>query len=85
MIGMTNPKAKTTITIDADVLDQVRGLVANGAATSISAYIEHAVRGQLAAETEFDAVIEEILAATGGPPTAAEKSAAEALLSDPAA
>lgn len=82
---MTTPKAKTTITIDADVLEQVRASVASGAATSISAYIEHAVRGQLAAETEFDAVVEDILAATGGPATTAEKAAAESLLSNPAA
>lgn len=81
---MTRPKAKTTITIDAEVLDQVRTFVANGAASSISANIEHAVRGQLAAETEFDSVIEEILVETGGQATPAEKAAAETLLADSA-
>lgn len=82
---MTNPKAKTTITIDTDVLDHVRAAVASGAAKSISAYIEHAVRSQLAAETEFDSVIEEIFAQTGGPPTANERAAADSLLTDSAA
>ncbi|MGF1600302.1 MAG: hypothetical protein ACFCVK_25955 [Acidimicrobiales bacterium] len=82
---MTTPKAKTTITIAADVLDQVRASVASGDATSISAYIERAVRGQLAAETEFDTVVTDILAATGGPVTTSEKAAAESILSSPAA
>ncbi len=81
---MTARKAKTTITIDEDVLDQVRALVAAGSASSVSAYIEHAVRAQLTAETEFDSVIEEILAATGGPATTAERSGARALLTDSA-
>jgi Arc/MetJ-type ribon-helix-helix transcriptional regulator len=82
---MTVPRARTTITIDSEVLNQVRSAVAAGAATSVSAYIEHAVRGQLAAETEFDGVIDEILSETGGAATTAEKSAAAALLSDSAA
>ncbi len=82
---MTGPKAKTTITIDKELLAMVRTAVAAGAASSVSAYIEHSVRGQLAAETEFDAIVDEIFASTGGPPTPAEQAAAQSVLSNSAA
>lgn len=82
---MDRPKAKVAITLDADVLDRVRANVERGAARSVSAYIEHAVRGQLAAEAEFDGLIDEMLAASGGPLTAKERAAARRLLSGSAA
>ncbi len=82
---MTRPKTKTTITIDADVLDTVKAAVAAGLGTSVSAYIEHAVVGQLASESDFDDMIEEMLTETGGPPSPEERAAARALLSGSAA
>lgn len=81
---MASSKAKTTITIDKELLAMVRAAVSAGGAASVSAYIEHSVRGQLAAETEFDAIIEEILASTGGPPTPAEQAAAQSVLTNSA-
>jgi hypothetical protein len=59
--------------------------VAEGRARSVSAYNEGAVDNQLAAEADFDAVLDEMLAATGGPPTKAERAAARRRLSGSAA
>ena len=78
--GMTDPKAKIAVTLDQDVLARVRAAVADGRARSVSAYVEHALAGQLTAEAEFDAMLAEILAATGGPPTAKERREARRLL-----
>ena len=77
---MTQPRAKISITIGQDLLARVRLAVEGGNAASVSAYIEHAVTGQLAAEDDFGAMLAESLAATGGPPTEAELAAAARLL-----
>ncbi|MEE9417603.1 MAG: hypothetical protein V3V01_20150 [Acidimicrobiales bacterium] len=82
---MTTPKSKTTITIDAAVLDQVKKAVAAGQSSSVSAYIEHAVIGQLSADTDFDLVIAELLDASGGEPSKHELLEARRLLSGSAA
>jgi hypothetical protein len=84
MNGMER-KAKVAISLRQDVLNQVRERVASGQARSVSGYIEHAVVGQLAAEADFDELITEMLAATGGPPTKKERAAARRLLSGSAA
>ncbi len=84
MNGMER-KAKVAISLRQDVLNQVRERVASGQARSVSGYIEHAVVGQLAAEADFDELIAEMLAATGGPPTKKERAAARRLLSGSAA
>ena len=80
MIGMTDRKAKIAITLDADVVEQVRGRVQAGHAPNVSAYIQHAIKGQLAAEADFDALLGEMLTASGGPPTPHERLAARRLL-----
>ena len=82
---MTRTKTKVTITVDRGVLAQVRAGVSEGRAASVSAYIEHAIRGQLAAEAGFDATIAEMLTESGGPPTDRERAAARHLLSIDAA
>lgn len=82
MNGMAEPKAKITVTLQAEVVERVRAAVADGRARSVSAYIEHAVVGQLAAEADFDATISEMLAETGGAPSAAERKVARELLAD---
>ena len=81
MIGMTPPKAKVAVTLDVEVLERVRAAVAESRASSVSAYVQHALVGQLAAEADFDATIRELLAQTGGPPTRKERATARALLS----
>ncbi len=85
MINGMERKAKVAISLRQDVLNQVRERVASGQARSVSGYIEHAVVGQLAAEADFDELIAEMLAATGGPPTKKERAAARRLLSGSAA
>jgi hypothetical protein len=80
MNGMEKPKAKVAITLRPDVLEQIRERVAKGQARSVSAYIEHAVLGQLATEADFDEMIVDMLAVTGGPPTKDERAAARTLL-----
>ncbi len=61
-------KAKVVITLRPEVLNEVRARVASGQAGSVSAYIEQAVVGQLAAEANFDELITEMLAATNSSP-----------------
>lgn len=72
--GMTGsePKAKIAITIRPDLLADVRAKVEDGDATSVSAFIERAIEGQIQAEVEFDGMLRDILDATGGPVTEAE-------------
>ena len=82
---MTEPKAKVTITLDREILAGVKAAVDEGKASSISAYIEHAVAGQLDAETGFDATIAEMLVGSGGPPIDEERAEAQRLLSTSAA
>ncbi|GMU77278.1 MAG: hypothetical protein AMXMBFR46_00790 [Acidimicrobiia bacterium] len=82
---METRKAKIAITLRPDVLAQVRAEVGAGRARSVSAYIEHAVVGQLAAEADFDTMLTEMLAGTGGPVTADERAEARRLLSGSAA
>lgn len=82
---MTVPRAKISITIEQDLLARVRLAVEAGNAPSVSAYVEHAVAGQLAAEDDFEAMLAESLAATGGPLTDEERAAARRILSGEAA
>lgn len=82
---MTQPRAKISITIDEELLARVRLGVEAGHAKSVSAYVEHAVAGQLAAEDDFEAMLAESLAATGGPLTDEERAAARRILSGEAA
>ena len=85
MIGMTVPRAKISVTIEQDLLARVRLAVEAGHAKSVSAYVEHAVAGQLAAEDDFEAMLAECLAATGGPLRDEERAAARRILSGEAA
>lgn len=77
---MTKPKAKIAITIDSDVLDRVKSNVEAGRARSVSAYIEHAVVNEVAADTDFESMLAEIFEATGGPPTDEERAEARRIL-----
>lgn len=78
--GMDAPKAKITITLRPEVLADIRERVAAGQARSVSAYVEHAIVGQLAAEADFDALLAEVLAETGGPLTDQERASARRVL-----
>ncbi len=85
MIGMTATKSRLTITVDADIADQVKALVAQGGAPNVSAYVEHAVKCQLAADADFDVLLATMLDETGGPLTPDERAAARRVLSGEAA
>jgi hypothetical protein len=74
-------KVKVAVTVAPEVHEQVRAAVAAGRARSVSAYVEHAVAAQLAAEADFDTMITEMLAASGGDPTDDERAKARQLLS----
>lgn len=77
---MSQPKAKIAISIRQGILDRVKAIVHDERASSVSAYIEHAVSAQLAAEAAFDALIMDALEASGGPATRAERARARKLL-----
>jgi hypothetical protein len=77
---MTEPKAKLAISMSPALLAKVKTAVSRARAKSVSAYIEHAVAAQLAAEADFDVLLAESLAKSGGPPTAAERAQARRLL-----
>lgn len=68
--SMTKPKV--AVTMDRHVLDAVKAKVAAGEATSVSAYVEDAVRESLSAEEQWQAMYAEVMDATGGPPTREE-------------
>ncbi|WP_419916646.1 hypothetical protein [Candidatus Poriferisodalis sp.] len=82
---MTATKSRLTITVDADIADQVKALVAQGGAPNVSAYVEHAVKCQLAADADFDVLLATMLDETGGPLTPDERAAARRVLSGEAA
>jgi hypothetical protein len=77
---MTKRKVKLAISMSAPLLAKVKKVVGKKRSGSVSAYIEHAVAAQLAAEADFDQLLEERLRETGGPPTRSERAAARALL-----
>ena len=78
--GMTRPKVKLAVSMSPALLAKVKAAVSAGRARSVSAYVEHAVAGQLAAEADFDLVLAEVFAQTGGRPTPSERARARKLL-----
>jgi hypothetical protein len=77
IIGMT--KAKIAITIDDELVRRAKLEVAAGRASSVSAYIEEAVAARAQADA-LDALLDELLAASGGPLTAQERAEADRVL-----
>ena len=77
MFGMT--KAKIAVTVDVDVLRQARRAVTRGHARSLSAYVDDALR-EKAKNDDLRDLLDEMLAETGGPPTAAERREADRTL-----
>lgn len=75
-IGMASKKI--TITLDAELVEQVRALVEAGRATSVSGFIQHAVAVTLDDITGWGAMLGRALAETGGEMSPDEKARAEA-------
>lgn len=82
---MPAPKVKLAVSMSPALLRRVKSVVASRRSKSVSAYVEHAVAAQLAAEAHFDVLIEAALADTGGPATRAERARARRLLRGAAA
>ncbi len=77
MVGMT--AQKIAISIPATVLEQARRSVRKGRAASMSAYVTSAVAEKLKND-DLAELLEEMLAETGGPPSARERAEAERAL-----
>jgi Arc/MetJ-type ribon-helix-helix transcriptional regulator len=63
---------KIAISLPLRAAESVRRAVKRGLAPSVSAYIAQAIE-QREKQESLDALLEEMLAETGGPPTAAER------------
>ena len=80
MIGMA--KAKVTVTLDADDLRSIRGLVSARQAASVSGFVQHAVSVALLDVAGWGAALAEALEQTGGPLTAKERAWADSVLEE---
>lgn len=72
--------AKITITVPKAQLEGIKKRVLAREATSISGFVQQAVEKSLQNEAEFRSMIEEGLAATGGPLPARERAWARKML-----
>jgi Arc/MetJ-type ribon-helix-helix transcriptional regulator len=72
---------KITITVPGRQLEEIRKRVAAGESSSVSGFIQQAVRKSLENAAEFRALVEEALHASGGPLTAKERAWAKRMLS----
>ena len=73
--------AKITVTLPDDQLEEVRALVAAGAAASVSAFVKHAVGVALFDAAGWRETLTDALDQTGGPLTKKERSWADTILS----
>ena len=83
--GMVSGMAtrKVTVTLREDQVDEIRALVTAGQASSVSAFVQHAVGVSLADAAGWRQMLEEALDQTGGPLTKKERAWADAILSPP--
>jgi len=79
VIGMAT--TKITITLLDDQLDEIRALVDANQTSSVSAFVQHAVRVALSDVAGWKAMLDEALQQTGGPLTNEERAWADSLLS----
>ena len=80
MSGMT--KAKIAVTLPRPLVAKAKRAVKEGRTDSVSAYVAAALEEKVMLD-DLKAMLDEMLAATGGPPTAAERRAAERRLGLP--
>lgn len=71
--------AKIAITVPEDVLERARDAVRRGRGSSLSAYVSAAIDQKLQ-QDELDAMLDEMLAESGGPLTDAERGRAREAL-----
>ena len=83
MLGMANGMATTTkftITLDNAQFEEIRRIVAAGGAPSVSGFVKKAIETALHDTQDWDRMLDEMLEATGGPMTEAEREWADAAL-----
>ena len=80
VIGMATKKI--TITLAQEQVTDVKALVAAGAATSVSGFVQHAVAVALDDVLGWASMLETALDETGGPLTDAERVWADGVLDD---
>jgi len=73
------PKAKIAVTLPQELVVRARAAVRQNRAASVSAYVAAAMREKTDRD-ELAALLDELLAATGGPLTASERREADAAL-----
>jgi Arc/MetJ-type ribon-helix-helix transcriptional regulator len=78
VVGMATKKV--TVTLTEEQLDQVRALVAAQQASSVSAFVQHAVGVALDDVAGWGAMLAQALTETGGPLTAEERAWADEAL-----
>jgi len=71
--------SKIAVSLPAELVTQARRATREGRATSVSAYVATALEMQAKLD-DLNQLLEEMLAETGGPLTAAERRAADAAL-----
>jgi Arc/MetJ-type ribon-helix-helix transcriptional regulator len=77
MIGMTS--TKIAVSLPAELVEQAKRAVAEGRSASVSAYVARALEEQTKLD-DLALLLDEMLADSGGPLTAAERKAADRAL-----
>ena len=80
MGGVSKRRVRVTVTIDPDVLAQVKSAIKSGPLRSVSAYVEFAVKNQLLEDVKYETMLAEMLEASGGPLTDEERAEAQRIL-----
>ncbi len=75
--------SKVTITLPKEQIEEIRALVANGRAASVSAFAKHAIAVSLQDAAGWMEMLHEALEQTGGPLTKEERAWADEILSPP--
>ena len=78
VIGMAT--VKVTITLEQEQLEQIRALVAEGAARSVSSFVQRAVATGLDDAAVWAQMLHDALEETGGPLTPEETTRAEDII-----
>ena len=78
MVGMTS-KAKIAVSLPPELVERAHQAVAQGRASSVSAYVADAI-AQKSKLDDLASLLDEMLAATGGPLTAEESVEADRVL-----
>ncbi len=79
VVGMAGTR-KVTVTLSAEAVEAIRGLVAAGRAGSVSGFVQHAVEVALDDVTGWGVLLAQALAETGGEMTAEERRWADDVL-----